>query len=241
MTDLDRPEPRPHPVLLAAFAVLALGLAVLLATLPPAPTPAADAVAEALPAAGLGNPVSGVLLVFRALDTLLEKAALLAALGGVLLLVGERSHARRSVPSPMPVHSQATASWLAALIVPAVAVTAVYLVAIGADAPGGAFQAGTVAAAGLIVAVLAGVWPQPWPAAPDLRRATYGTFLVFVGVGLVGAFVDGAFMAIPALPLPFGLGGVKATVVLVEIALALGVAAILFALAMGAPPTDRRR
>ena len=240
MSEVDRPEPRPHPAALAVMVVLAVGLAALLATLPPAPTPAADAVAEALPTVELGNPVSGVLLVFRVLDTLLEKAALLAALGGVLLLVGERSHARRAVPVPMPAHSRATAAWLAALILPAVLVTAAYLVAIGADAPGGAFQAGTVGAAGLIVAVLAGVWPHPWPAAPDLRRAVYGTFLAFVVVGLLGALVDGAFMAIPALPLPLGLGGVKATVVVVGVALALGVAAILFALAMGAPPKDRR-
>ena len=241
MTPVDRPEPRSGWLPLAAFALFGLGLAALLLTLPPATRPAADRVAEALPATGLANPVSGVLLVFRALDTLLEKAALLAALGGVVVLVGSRSHARRAVRVPVPADSRATASWLAALVVPAVAVTAVYLVAIGADAPGGAFQAGTVAAAGMIVAVLAGAWPHPWPASPDLRRAAYGSFLAFVGVGLLGAVVDGAFMAIPPLPLPLGLGGVKATVVLVEIALALGVGAILFALAMGPPPDRRRR
>ncbi|TVQ38820.1 MAG: hypothetical protein EA356_02445 [Geminicoccaceae bacterium] len=236
MSAIDQAEPRTSPWWLAGFGALALALGLVLSTLPEAAHPAGDAVAQNLPATDLGNPVTGVLLLYRVLDTLLEKAALLGALGGVVVLAGRQSFARRAVSLPMPAHSQATASWLAAILLPAVLVIAVYLVAIGADRPGGAFQAGTVAAAGLIVAVLVGLRPQPQPAAPSLRVAAYGSFLGFVAVGLVGAVTDGAFMAMPSLWLPFDLGGVKTTIILVEIALTLGVAAILFALAMGAPP-----
>ncbi|MFW5834228.1 MAG: MnhB domain-containing protein [Pseudomonadota bacterium] len=233
---VDRPEPPLDRWLLLPFAAVALGLVLVVAVLPEAQQPAGDAVARALPESGLANPVTGVLLLFRVFDTLLEKAALLAALGGTLVLAGRRSFARRAVALPMPAHSRATAAWLAAILLPAIGVVAVYLVAIGADRPGGAFQAGTVAAAGLIVAVLSGVLPQPQPAAPVLRRAAYGSFAGFAVIGVIGAMTGGAFLALPGLALPFGLGGVKVTILLIEVALTAGVAAILFALAMGTPP-----
>jgi hypothetical protein len=41
-----------------------------------------------LPATGLGNPVTGVLLVFRGLDTMLEMAVLLVALLGAWAVLG---------------------------------------------------------------------------------------------------------------------------------------------------------
>ena len=60
-----------------------MGLAATTLILPdPAPTLAAAAMAG-LPASGLGNPVTGVLFVYRALDTLLEKVVLVLALVGV--------------------------------------------------------------------------------------------------------------------------------------------------------------
>jgi hypothetical protein len=43
-----------------------------------------------LSASGLGNPVAGVLFVYRSLDTLLEKVVLLLALVGVWSLAPDR-------------------------------------------------------------------------------------------------------------------------------------------------------
>ena len=54
-----------------------------------APTLAPAAMAS-LPESGLGNPVTGVLFVYRALDTLLEKVVLLLALVGVWSLAPDR-------------------------------------------------------------------------------------------------------------------------------------------------------
>ena len=54
----------------------------------PAPSLAAAAAAQ-LPETGLGNPVTGVLLAFRSLDTLLETVVLFLALLGVWSLAGE--------------------------------------------------------------------------------------------------------------------------------------------------------
>lgn len=64
-------------------AVTAAGLAATVLLLPdPAPTLAPAAMAS-LPESGLGNPVTGVLFVYRALDTLLEKVVLVLALVAV--------------------------------------------------------------------------------------------------------------------------------------------------------------
>jgi multisubunit Na+/H+ antiporter MnhB subunit len=72
---------RPEVALPSATVAAALAAAVLF--LPdPAPT-LAPAAAENAGATGLGNPVTNVLMAFRAMDTLLEKIVLLLALVGV--------------------------------------------------------------------------------------------------------------------------------------------------------------
>src|SRR5215471_11089510 len=64
-------------------AIITAGLGAIALLLPdPAPTLAPLAAAN-LPQSGLGNPVTGVLFVYRALDTLLEKVVLVLALVGV--------------------------------------------------------------------------------------------------------------------------------------------------------------
>ena len=55
----------------------------------PAPTLAPEA-ARHLAATGLGNPVTAVLMAYRAIDTLLEKVVLLLALIGVWSLAPDR-------------------------------------------------------------------------------------------------------------------------------------------------------
>ncbi len=71
-------------------AAVSAGLAVIVVSLPePAPTLAPEAAAN-LPATGLGNPVTAVLLAYRAIDTFLEKVVLLLALVGVWSLAADR-------------------------------------------------------------------------------------------------------------------------------------------------------
>ena len=82
--------------LLSATVAAALAAAVLL--LPdPAPT-LAPAAAENAGATGLGNPVTNVLIAFRAMDTLLEKVVLLLALIGIWSLAPDRFWGGRPTP-----------------------------------------------------------------------------------------------------------------------------------------------
>src|SRR5690606_9463551 len=74
---------------LLCAAVTAGLAAVVLLPADPAPTLAPE-VAANLHALGLGNPVTGVLLGFRAIDTFLEKVVVLLALVGVWSLAADR-------------------------------------------------------------------------------------------------------------------------------------------------------
>ena len=83
--------------LLAAAVSGALAVCVL--SLPdPAPTLAAE-VAANMGATGVGNPITGVLMAFRAMDTLLEATVLLFAIAGVWSLSPDRFWGGRSGPA----------------------------------------------------------------------------------------------------------------------------------------------
>ena len=74
--------------LFSAIVAAMLGTAVLY--LPdPAPTLAPEAAANA-GATGMANPVTNVLMAFRAMDTMLEKVVLLVALAGVWSLARDQ-------------------------------------------------------------------------------------------------------------------------------------------------------
>ena len=99
-----------------------------------------------LPVSGVSNPVTAVLLNFRAYDTLLELAVVLTAVLTVLTLNEKRADSK--VSSPL---LQGMTRWLVPLLV----VTSGYLLWVGAHAPGGAFQAGAMLAAAMILLQLA--------------------------------------------------------------------------------------
>ena len=93
---------RPDAVVRAGAAALSVmvasGLAAAVLLLPdPAPTLAPVAAANAT-ATGMGNPVTNVLMAFRAMDTLLEKVVLLLALVGIWSLAPDRPWGGRSGP-----------------------------------------------------------------------------------------------------------------------------------------------
>ena len=105
-----------------------------------------EQVISQLPVSGVSNPVTAVLLNFRAYDTLLELAVVLTAVLTVLTLNEKR--ADYHVSSPL---LQGMTRWLVPLLV----VTSGYLLWVGAHAPGGAFQAGAMLAAAMILLQLA--------------------------------------------------------------------------------------
>src|SRR5262249_52581616 len=124
---------------LAATVAAALGAGVLL--LPdPAPTLAPAAAANAA-ATGLGNPVTNVLMAFRAMDTFLEKVVLLLALVGLWSLAPDSVWGGH----PGPRHEadpRGALAFLARLLPPVGIVVGIYLFWTSADHPGGAFQGG---------------------------------------------------------------------------------------------------
>lgn len=214
----------------ACIAVAALVLLALQALPEPAASAAPEAVA-ALPATGLGNPVTGVLMAFRALDTMLEKVVVVLALVAVWSLAPDVAWGGRPRLAPAGPRDGLTAL-LARLLVPIGVVVGVYLLWIGADAPGGAFQGATILAAMWLLAMLAGLVDPPRVGAVWLRVVLVAGAVAFLVVGLAGIGIAGAFLAYPeAIAKPLIVG--------VEILVTLSVAAALAMLVAGPPSRPR--
>jgi len=140
--------------------LVAAGLAIAVLSPPERIPTLAPLVMENLAQTGLGNPVAGVLFVYRALDTLLEKVVLILALLGVWSLAPDRMWG--GMPG-LRVYAQpsSTLTFLAQLLPPAGIVVAVYMCWVGAKEPGGAFQGGTVLAAMWLLVMIAGLTSVP--------------------------------------------------------------------------------
>ncbi|HKA30687.1 MAG TPA: hydrogenase subunit MbhD domain-containing protein [Candidatus Binatia bacterium] len=208
-------------------ATIAAGLAVGVLSLPdPGPT-LAPSVAEHLPTTGVGNPVTGVLMAFRAMDTMLEKIVLLFALVGVWSLAPDRLWGGR----PGPRHQadpRGVLAFLARLLPPVGFVIGVYLLWVSADEPGGAFQGSTILAAMWLLVTMAGLGDTPPVASRWLRLALSVGPAVFLAVGLGGLWFGEAFLAYPE-------AYAKALIVAIEVGMMVTVAVTLALLVAGAP------
>jgi multisubunit Na+/H+ antiporter MnhB subunit len=219
------------PVLRIAVALLSIAVAVALAAavvlLPdPAPT-LAPAAAENAAATGLNNPVTNVLMAFRAMDTLLEKVVLLLALIGVWSLATNRGWSGRPVPLRLAEPDGALALF-AGLLTPLGVVVGIYILWAGADHPGGAFQGGTILAAMWLLVMMAGFADAPPVSRRSLRLVLIVGPAVFLVVGLGGLFFGDAFLAYPA-------AYAKPLILIIEFAMTLTIAATLGLLLAGAP------
>jgi len=209
--------------------VVFVGLAGVVLMLPDSAPTLAPQVARELPATDLGNPVTGVLIVFRALDTLLEKVVLLIALVGVWAL--STDPAWRAPPAPLwPAAPSGALEFLARVVAPVGGLIAVYTLWAGADVPGGAFQGGALLAAMGLVLMLAGLLPAPRLGDRRLRLALLVGPFAFFGVGIAGWFWGGAFLAYPE-------GFEKPVIIAVEVAITVSIAVTLALLVLG-PPQD---
>jgi multisubunit Na+/H+ antiporter MnhB subunit len=218
----DDPSPRRSRVA-AAMALLATGV---VATVGLAAIQAVDlggdagrALAEALPATGLGNPITGVLVVFRNLDTVLEVAVLLAAYLAVRSVLGERG-----TLAPPPAQEARLVGALIGVVAPLSVLVAVYLLRAGTHEPGGAFQAGATLAACGVLLLLTGRLRPVADAGPWVRGALVAGTVVF-GLFGVGMLAFGA----PLLAIP----GTWA-VYLIEAAMMVSIAMTLALLVAGA-------
>jgi multisubunit Na+/H+ antiporter MnhB subunit len=215
-------------VLAGALATaVTVGLAACVLWLPdPAPTLAVEAAAN-LGATGVGNPITGVLMAFRALDTLLEATVLLFAVIGVWSLAPDRFWGGR----PGPAHGSdpdGILAYLGRILPPIGIVIAIYILWVGADAPGGKFQGATILAAMWLLVIMAGLADVPPVSRRALRLGLVAGPAVFIALGFVGAAAAGAFLGWPS-------GLEKAFIVAIEVALLPSLALTLGLLLSGAP------
>lgn len=177
-------------------------------------------IAHNLDASGVTNPVTAVLLNFRAYDTLLELAVLLAAMLGIAAL----APARPAYESPGTLFV-GLVDWL----IPSLIVTGAYLLWVGAHAPGGAFQAGALLAAAGVLLRLAGFATAGLPMAMTLRITTVAGVAVFTIVGLIVMLPGGSFLQYP----PAWAGSL---ILLIETTAMFSIAAILVIAFLGGRP-----
>lgn len=178
------------------------------------------AITANLEASGVSNPVTAVLLNFRAYDTLLELAVLLTAVLGIFALGPATAGYRAAGPV-----FEGLTRWL----VPVLILVAGYLLWAGAHAPGGAFQAGATLAAAGVVLRLAGRQHIGLPGGATLRIVMASGTGVFLAVGLA-LLVAGR----PFLGYPPAFAGIL--ILLIESAAMLAIAATLVLAFVGGRP-----
>jgi multisubunit Na+/H+ antiporter MnhB subunit len=227
------PEQRPGIGSRAAAAALCASIAASLAAgvlMLPTPAPSLAEAAQAnLGATGLGNPVTAVLIAYRATDTLLEKVVLVLALVGVWSIGPDALWGGR--PGPRATAAPDGALVLLARVLPPIGiVVASYVLWVGADHPGGAFQAGTILAAMGLLVVMAGLADVPPLRSRALRAMLLAGPIVFLAVGLLGLVIAGAVLAYPP-------DFAKPIIIAVEIALTVSIAVTLALLLAG--PAER--
>jgi uncharacterized MnhB-related membrane protein len=208
---------------LVVTAALLLGVLVLPE---PAPTLAPLAV-QALPATGVANPITGVLLAFRALDTLLEATVLVIALIGVWSFAPDRAWGGRPGPR-YQADPDGVLAYLARVLTPIGIVIGIYVFWAGADHPGGKFQSATILAAMWMLVQMAGLADAPRTDRRDLRAGIVGGPLAFIAVGALGLWTAGSFLGYPE-------AWAKPLILVIEVAL-LPTLVLVLALLMNGPP-----
>jgi len=176
---------------------------------------------------GVGNPITAVLLAFRAMDTLLEAIVLLFALIGVWSLAPDDCWGGR--PGPKQECDQNGILAYAARILPPIGIIiGVYIFWTGADHPGGKFQGATILAAMWLLVMMSGLTDAPPISRRWLRAGLVIGPLVFLAIGLIGTLTTGNFFGYPD-------GLAKLFIVAIELALMPSLTLVLALLLLGAP------
>ena len=216
---------RNHWLLLPLLLALAVGLGYAVLSLPDHAVGLQKIVADKMEVSGVSNPVTAVLLNFRGYDTLLEMMVLLVALLGVWSL-GETTLQRE--PSPGLVLDS-----LSRLLVPVLILVAAYLLWVGADEPGGAFQAGSVLGAAGVLLLLAGWRLRVGLTALPLRLVLVAGPGVFVAMAALLYMVEGQLLEFP--PTQAGI-----LILVLETVATLSIGVTLAALFLGSRPQNNK-
>ena len=229
----ERPAAFARMLAAIASAAVTVALVIGVLTLPdPAPTLAPQTAAN-MGVTEVGNPITAVLLAFRAMDTLLEAIVLVFALIGVWSLAPDRVWGGR----PGPLHHadpNGILAYLARVLPPIGIIVGMYIFWAGADYPGGKFQGATILAAMWLLVIMAGLADAPPISRTWLRVGLVAGPLVFITIGFVGAVTAGAFLAYPE-------GYAKPLIIVIELALMPTLALILALLLAGAPQRELPR
>ena len=212
-----------HWLVVAALCLVAAALGYVVLSMPPLADGLSREIAAQLDASGVANPVTAVLLNFRGYDTLLEMMVLLLAVIGVWSL-GATSAPEKTAPGPM-------LDTLTRLLIPVLTLVAAYLLWVGADAPGGAFQAGSVLAAAGVMLLLSGWQPGErltgWP----LR------LILIAGPGLF-IIIAGGLLLLQGELLHFPPQQAGTLILILETSATLSICAILVSLFLGGRQSD---
>jgi multisubunit Na+/H+ antiporter MnhB subunit len=173
--------------------------------------------AAAVPDSGVSNPVTAVLLNFRAYDTLMELAVLLVALLGIWSLGPARPGFQHAGPA-----LAAMVAW----VVPLLILAGGYMLWVGAHAPGGAFQAGALLGAAGVIMRLAGDPAAGLPGEPAQRWLAVAGAGIFTLVGLGLMLFGHGFLTYPA-------GLAKWLILAIETAATVAIGATLAAAYVG--------
>ena len=227
----SRPGPGARILVGSLCAAVSVGLGAVVLLLPdPAPT-LAPAIAANLPQ-GIGNPVTAVLMVQRAIDTLLETVVLLPALIAIWSLARDEAWGGR--PGSLPSAGASGPLTLLAQVLPPLGIlVGVHLVWVGADDPGGKFQGAAVLAAMWVLVLVAGLRRPPRVSGRQLRLLLVVGPVAFIAIGIAGIWLAGGFLSYPE-------GQAKPFILAIEAALTLSVAAVLGMLLAGPPATSER-
>ena len=215
--------------LLAGLVAVATGgaVAVCVLALPAPPPTLAPDVAANLAVTEVGNPITAVLLAFRAIDTLLEAIVLLFALVGVWSLGPDRAWG--GAPGVrQPADPDGMLTYAARVLPPIGIVAGAYVFWVGADHPGGKFQGATILAAMWLLVIMAGLIDAPRIDRRWLRWLIVAGPLTFMAVGVAGALSAGTFLGYPE-------GFAKPLILVIEFALMPTLTLILGLLLLGPP------
>jgi multisubunit Na+/H+ antiporter MnhB subunit len=180
----------------------------------------AELALDNVPRSGVSNPVTSVLLNYRAYDTLMELAVLLTALIGIW-----------SLGPAAPPYQQAglALEGMVTWIVPLLILTGGYMLWVGGHAPGGAFQAGALLGAAGVIVRLSGDGSAGLPGGAGQRWLIIAGILTFSLVGVALSWLGPGFLHYP-------LGAAKWLILLIETAATIAIGATLAAAYVGGRP-----
>jgi len=209
----------------AAAAVLLLALGAIFATVAldfrerTALPPLAEAYVEMVPRElGAPNVITGILLSYRAFDTIGEVAVLFMVAAGIGLLLGPgRKPEDPALDESEPEPSTEIVRNGADIMVPLIALFAVYIVLHGHLGPGGGFQGGAVVASCVLLMLLARPDYRVRLAQLSVAESLAGVFIVLAGMaGLVfaGGFLDSRVLPLGEFGTLFSAGAIPVLSVL---------------------------